>query len=230
MSKHPRETRFSDDEVQEILKRAVTASSNKLVAGDGVSLTELKAIAAEVGIEAEQLESAALEVAREREAPSRRDLLGTSRVLEAERTVAGDLDPDSFPELLTTIRRKLGPKGDANEIRGSLEWSSSSELAERHVMVASTDGNTTIHAASDLSNLAVVAYLPTGILGLLFSIIGFVAAANEANAVGMILSLLLIPALFTVIRAVVGRVAAREAIKLQHVVDELALLDLTEDE
>ena len=63
------ERKFTDQEVQEILKKAVqdvgkaAPSSGGLVKSEGLSLSDLKAIGEEVGIDAARLEDAARAVA-----------------------------------------------------------------------------------------------------------------------------------------------------------------------
>ena len=217
--------RFSDEEVREILGRAVALRpSEALVSGEGVSLSELRAVAEEVGIDAARLEEAALSVARERRGTPGGRLLGYPRVFGTERAVTGALDPDRFPEMLATIRRTFGHAGEANEIRGSLEWSSRSETVDRHVMVSTAGENTMIRASSNLSNLALVTFLPASIVGTMLTAIGFVQTANVGNEVGMILSVLLMPALYTILRTVFSRLGAAESRKLEQVVDEIAAL------
>lgn len=215
--------RFSDEEVREILGRAVALRpSEALASGEGVSLSELRAVAEEVGIDPARLEQAALSVVRDRTPTPGGRLLGYPRLLGTERAVPGDLDPDRFPEILATIRRAFGHAGEANEIRGSLEWSSRSETGDRHVMVSTVGENTMIRASSNLSNLALVTFLPASIIGAMFAAISFVQTANVGNEVGMILSVLLMPALYTTLRTIFSRLGAAESRKLERVVDEIA--------
>ena len=59
------ERRFTEDEVQEILKQAAESGrSDRLAGKQGLSLAELRVIASEVGIDPAELEQAARTVAR----------------------------------------------------------------------------------------------------------------------------------------------------------------------
>ena len=102
------ERKFTDREVSEILRRAARdASSNAPVKREGLSLTELKAIGAEVGIDPNRLASAAQAVALESGSRSS-GLLGGPSVLNFERKVRGEVSPANMPEILSVIRRTMG--------------------------------------------------------------------------------------------------------------------------
>ena len=148
----------------------------------------------------------------------------TSLVLNFARKVKGELDPADVPEVLTLIRKTMGQQGEAEEIMGSLEWSSKGEAGERYVTLSSKDGTTSITSSANLTQLAIVSYLPAGIVGAIVSLVGFLTSANAGNPLMMILSLLAIPAVLTVIRILLGKVGASESAKLQKVVDDLARL------
>lgn len=212
---------FSDEEAHEIIRRAVSADSSALGAlGEGLSLSDLQAIAEEVGIDSSQVEHAARTVLRERRPTSVR-LLGGPRVLDVERSADGVLAPGQFPSLLATIRRTLGRKGEANEIHGSLEWSAQSETVEEYVTLSTTDGRTAIHASANLSNLAVITFMPAGLVGVISAMIAFTQAADAAHEVGMALCVLAIPMLYLLLRVIYGNLVAAEEAKLEQVVDEL---------
>ena len=218
------ERRFSDQEVREILKRAVErAPSRALVKNEGLSLSELKAIGAEVGIDPDRLEDAARAVAAKGiQRPHR--LLGAPTNLNFERKAVGTIDPDDAPEVLAVIRRTMGQQGDAAEIRGSLEWSTKGDSGERFVTVTSRDGTTTIQASANLTNAAVLTYLPVGILGILSSIVGLAKFFQDGAVAGLVVFLVVIPTLYVVLRTILGRYVGSTSAKLEKVVDELARL------
>lgn len=221
------ERKFSDREVREILKKAVEkAPSRALAKGEGISLADLKSIGEEVGIDPDRVEDAARAVALSG-AKNSFFLLGFPRILNFARKVKGELDPADMPEVLALIRGTMGQQGEANEILGSLEWSGKGETGERYVTLSSREGTTSITSSSNLTQLAVVSFLPAGLIGLIISIIGFVSSADAGNPPVMILSLLILPALFTVIRTLLKKFSVSEAARLQRVVDDLA--SLTED-
>ncbi len=216
--------RFTDEEVRKILKKAVERTSSKsLVKPEGLSLEELKSIAAEVGIDAVRVEDAARAVVLG--GGNKPNLFfGGPTNLDFERKVEGQLDPKDTPEILSLIRRTMGTQGEVDEIHGSLEWRAKGDSGERYVTVSPRDDTITVTASANLTNGAVVTFLPAGILGTLASVVAFATAANNASAVGMIFGLGLLPTVYSVLRTIFRRFSQKESIKLQRVVDELARL------
>jgi hypothetical protein len=218
------ERKFSDREVREILKKAVEkAPSRALAKGEGISLSDLKSIGEEVGIDPDRVEDAARAVALGG-GKKPFSLLGFPRILNFSRKVKGELDPADIPEVLALIRRIMGQQGEADEIHGLLEWSTKGEIGESYVTLSSRDETTTITSSANLTQMAVVGYLPAGLIGTILSIVGFTTSANAGNVPVMLLSLLAVPALLTIIRALLKKVSASESAKLQKVVDDLARL------
>lgn len=216
------EIRFTDREVQKILQKAVEESPSKaLASGKGLSLAELKTIGQEVGIDPARLEAEARALVQGR--PPSGGILGPTH-LHTARRVEGEIEPDDAPDVLAVIRREMGHPGEVSQIHDSLEWRMSGELGTRYVTVSPRDGATAIDASANLSQLNIVAYLPTGIMGTMGSVLGFVAAANEGNAIGMALAAAVLPTLFGVMRTIVGKVSNKESAKLHRVVGEVAQL------
>lgn len=222
------ERRFTDREVREILKKAVQArkdpaTSGALVKSEGLSLAELTTIGEEVGIDAASLEDAARAVALGA-GHRARGFWGGPITLDVERTVTGAFDPEQTHDALSLIRRVMGERGEVEEIGGALEWSSVGESGSRYVTVATRDDKTTIHGSSNLKSVVALTYLLPGILSLVVTVIGLGRWVKTGAEIGLILALTLIPILFPILRSVVNGLSARESIKLQQVVDELARL------
>ncbi len=218
------ERKFTEQEVHEILKKAVEkAPAGALVKSEGLSLAELKAIGGEVGIDPARLEDAARAIALGGgNRPNR--ILGGPTVLHFERKVEGELDPRDTTEILSRIRRTMGRQGEVNEIHGSLEWSDKSDSGERYVTLSSRDGTTTIRSSANLSQAAVVTYLPAGMLGLIASFAGLAKFAKSGSEVALILGLTVLPILYPILRTIFRKISGSESAKLQQVVDELARL------
>jgi hypothetical protein len=217
------ERRFTDREVREILKRAVEAPSRGLIKSEGLSLAELQAIGEEVGIDPARVEDAARAVESRGVDRSGR-LLGAPTVLNYERRISGSLAPEDTPEVLSVIRRTMGRQGEVNDVHGSLEWSAKGDSGERYVTLSSRDGTATIRGSANLTNAAVLTYLPAGIIGLITSIVGVVALAESGDLLGLVVSLAVLPVLYLVLRAVFRTVVGRDSARLQRTVDELARL------
>jgi plasmid stability protein len=214
--------RFSEKEVREILARAVEPSTVR--EGDdepGVSLAELQSIAREVGIAPERVETAARAVVGTENARSH-PLLGMPRQLEVERRVRGELQPADVPDVLATIRRAMGKQGSAQEVLGTLEWRSSGDAGSRLITVSSRGETTTVGGVADLRQLAIVAYLPAGIISLVTTLLGVAEAAQAGSALGVGLALAVVPVAYTGLRALVKRLAASQARTLESAVDAVA--------
>ena len=216
--------RFTDREVREILKRAVEKSPSRALAkGDGVSLAELKAIGAEVGIDAGRLEEAARSVALDHGNRTNAFLGGPSSI-SFERTVPGELTPEDTPEVLATIRRTMRQQGEAEVIHGSLEWNAKGEIGSRHVTLSSKDGTTTISGATNLTNLAIVTYLPASILGVALTVAGLVTFEEGGTGLGLGLFFGTLPVLYGIMRTIFSKVSGAEARKLEQAVEDVARL------
>jgi hypothetical protein len=141
-----------------------------------------------------------------------------------ERRVEADFDPKQTPDILAVIRRTMGHQGEVDEIHGSLEWRAQGDIGARYVTVSPREGNTTITSSANLTNAAVVTYLPAGIVGGVISTIGLITFAKDGSLMGLILALAVLPVLYTVLRAIYGKISGTESAKLERVVDELARL------
>ena len=218
------ERKFTEQEVHEILKKAVEkAPSGALVKSEGLSLAELKAIGGEVGIDPARLEDAARAI--DLGGGNRpNQILGGPTVLHFERKVEGELDPRDTTEILSSIRRTMGRQGEVNEIHGSLEWSDKGDVGERYVNLSSRDGTTTIRSSANLSQAAVVTFLPAGMLGLIMSFAGLARFVKSGSEIALILGLTVLPILYPILRTIFRKISGSESAKLQQVVDELARL------
>ena len=217
--------RFSDEEMREILKKAVESSSGStsLTRQDGHSLEELKAIGREVGIDPARLEEAA-RLVTVRGAGQRRHLLGGPTLLYLDRAVPGEIPPEKFPDALAVIRRELGSQGEAAEIHGSLEWRQGGERGEQHLAIRSKNGETQITAGANLRQTAVVAFLPASIIGTMITIIGTVASAEAGNPLGIMAAATTLPIIWTVGRQIMKAVSRGQAERLERAAAALGRL------
>ncbi len=216
------ERRFSDRQVREILKRAVEEVPTKaLASGDGLTLAELKEVGAEVGIDADRMERAVRSLEGDRPTPARR-ILGASNVLNVERSVRGELGEDDSVDVLASIRRHYGKPGKVSEVGGGLEWSTTGEAGERLISISSRDGVTRVSGTSNISQLAIVTFLPATIMGTMATIFGVVDGANSGSLPQVLLFLTILPVLLTLLRLVWGRISAWEEDKLHSAVAEVA--------
>jgi hypothetical protein len=219
-----KDRKFTDEEVRQILKKAVEGTpSRALQERDGLSLLEIKAIGGEVGIDPDRIEDAARSLTL-RGGPRNNPIVGAPTTLEFEAKVEGELGEEDTPEVLVAIRRNMGHQGTVTEIHGSLEWRVSGDVGERYVTVSSRDGVTTILGSSNLSQGALLSYLPAGILSLIAFVPSVIALLDAGNPLPLSLSFGAALLAYGGIRAVWKRVSAKETKKLQGAVAELARL------
>ena len=215
------ERRFSDREIREILKKAVEkAPSRALVKSEGLSLAELQSIGQEVGIDPSRIEDAARAVALSG-GKNANPLFGAPTVYHIERKVPGGVDPEDTPEILSLIRRVMGRQGEVDDIHGSLEWKAEGDSGGRYITLSEKDGLTTVTGAANLTNAAVLTFLPAGVVGALASFIGLVKFAQDGSQLGLIVFLTVFPIFYGILRQVFKVLSRSEAKKLEALVDEL---------
>lgn len=218
--------RFTDAEVQQILKKAVEHTPSRALArAEGLSLADLKSIGAEVGIDPVRLEEAARAVVSagsESGWPAR--VLGAPLSVHLERQVPGTLAAEDSPDVLSLIRRTMGRQGEARAIHGALEWSVSGDIGQRHLSLSTRDGTTSIRGTANLTNAALVTYLPAGIMGAFASVASLVGFANTGNPVALAAAVGIPALLYPILRTVLRKVTRSETAKLERTVDELARL------
>jgi hypothetical protein len=215
--------KYSESEVAEIFEKAVEGDGARALGRpDGMSLTELKAIGAEVGIDPARIENAAdaLDLAPKTQA---HPLVGGPTAFDYEARVPGEIPADRTPDVIALIRRITGKPGKLSELHGTLEWRTDGDIGSRWVTVSLRDGHSTIRASSRLGQGAVISFVPTAIA----AIASVVPVLNAPSADGNMMALILIPlvmALYVMTRGFWSRHARKEADQLQRVVEELSAL------
>ncbi len=155
------ERKYSEREVAEILEKAVDGDGVRALGqADGMSLTELKAIGGEVGIDPERIENAAHSLVRVPETGGNTVVGRTDFDYEAR--VPGEIPTDRTPDVIAAIRRITGKPGKLSELHGTLEWRTEGDIGSRWVTVSPRDGHTTIRASARLGQGAMISFIPTG--------------------------------------------------------------------
>lgn len=221
--------RFTEDEVKEILARAVESrSSGALTRSEGLSLADLKAIGEEAGIDPIRVEEAARSVAQRRSGDRGR-FFGGPTSYEIERSVEGSFEDIPASELRAVIRRTLGEQGEFAEDEGWLEWSSSSELGFRFVSLTQREDRVSISASANLGNLLGAIALPGGIIGTIFTFLSFVVATRQSSAIALGLGFVILPVVYALVRTIFGNISRSQGDKLEQVVEELTLMAAREE-
>lgn len=130
------ERRYTDEELREILARAVSAAgspSDLAARGDrGFTLAEMEGIAAEAGIDPGRVRSEARALALRRSSPSNREFF-------AERTVPVVGRAPSNAQIVAAIRRGTRSTGTVEETEDRVEWRPEEPEAEVTIVVTRED-------------------------------------------------------------------------------------------
>lgn len=133
--------KYSDREVGLILQRALepAGGGQELEAsGEGLTLEEIKEIAAEVGIDPSRVETAAASLLEPEAAPVN-PYVGIPTTVQLQTTLPHlGIRPEQRPEVLTLIRSVQHRQGVTGSEFGSLEWRAKDVLGARYVSVMPT--------------------------------------------------------------------------------------------
>lgn len=167
--------RFTDEEVARILRsaselqeRSAMGEGGRGGGGGGLTLEDLRQVAAEVGIDPRFVELAADRV----HGPAERDhsvLLGTAYSWQLHRTVPGEVLEEDRDRLVRAIRGVIGRKGELEDLYGRMEWSYDDGLGPILVGVATRDGATEIDVSARRGEEAGLAFgigVPAGAMAL----------------------------------------------------------------
>jgi hypothetical protein len=154
--------RYAEEDVQAIVRRASELEASKPTAGGEMTIGGVEALAAEVGIPADLVRSAAREMyvktlsaVEPPEPPRRNPLLGGPTRIVFERVVDGEVPDADFPVLVDEIRRGLGNVGQVSQLGRSFTWNAAAGAGGRslEVVVTVRAGRTRISIQENLKNL-----------------------------------------------------------------------------
>jgi hypothetical protein len=139
--------RFTDQEVAVVLRTAseIDARDGAIVGGGGLSLEDLREIAAEVGISPRAIERAVARLDSRARAPGA--WVGAPLVRKAVRAVPGELDRESVARLVHLVDEHTTSAGAISEALGSVRWTTSDRLRSSLVTITPAHGETTIQVA-----------------------------------------------------------------------------------
>ena len=172
--------RYNEDEVALILRKAVDAGADDRAGGSGkgMSLSELKEIGSEVGIDASLIENAARALDLRHSAPLTGSVLGMPTTVQLDRIIPVRLERDHLPQLLDVIRHEFARQGIVEEVLGDLEWKARSAMGGRYVSIRSEGDQTRIRVLGNYRDSLMVSTLGMG--AILAASIGALAAALGA--------------------------------------------------
>jgi hypothetical protein len=153
---------YADQDVQAIVRRAAELEATNPTAGGQMTIGGVEALAAEVGIPADLVRTAARElsartastVSRPLEPPRKNWFLGGPTRILHERTVEGEVPETEFPVMVDEIRRVVGNVGQVAQLGRSFTWNAAGAYGRMlEVVVSVRAGRTRIIIQESLKNL-----------------------------------------------------------------------------
>jgi len=184
---------FDRHQVDEIVKHAAEIQAAKPT-NDGMSLAGVQRIAAEVGIEPDQVQDAVARIADSRQLLVPGGIFGIKPDLLLERFVGVEVAAPDYADVLEEIRVALGEVGDINETLGTaLSWSSSPKGTGRkaQILVSPKDGQTRIRihdlertpSAIVMVPISLFSLVLLGISGAILDSLGLPTGITTAGAI-----------------------------------------------
>lgn len=149
-SASPSPRRFDEEEFGLILRRAAELQERgpeAVARHRGVTLEEMRQIAAEVGIDPVFVDRAVAQLP-ERWEEDRNVLVGAPYGWHLRRVVDGRVPEAELGRLLDAMRAVMKQKGEVAEVFGALEWSHDDELGPVLVRISPADGETHVEVSA----------------------------------------------------------------------------------
>ncbi|MEZ4702294.1 MAG: hypothetical protein R2834_18310 [Rhodothermales bacterium] len=153
---------YTEKEISAILKRSGEMHAEKGAAEtQGLTLAELQQIAAEVGISADDVASAAAELERSGIETGGFSWPGFPTTLEIERVVQGEITEEEWPEIASAISDAFGVVGSSGQVGRMMEWTyTGRKMSQLQVSLTPRDGQTKIRIRGNYRRRALVALGP----------------------------------------------------------------------
>ena len=217
------ERRYTDEEVAQLLQRAadLDRDTESSTLARGLSLAELRDVAAEAGIDPGMVTQAASELPGRRARRPTQGLLGGSGVVARTAALPGRLDRDAMGHLVDIIDADSSEQGTVGEALGSVRWTSSNRFSSRQIVLQPGDTESVVRVEERYTRRAraVIHLLPMTYAagaGLAAGAEFFVAGAAQASvAVGAAL------AGFGIGRAIWSFLRSRSARRVEGLIGKL---------
>jgi hypothetical protein len=206
---------YGEEEVNALLKRALelqTAEGHQPVTG--LSLEEIREIAARVGIEPRYLLAAAADFDRIEPEQKKRYLVGGPSAVDASRVINGEIGEEEWGVIVDELQRTFGELGRTDRHGRNRTWGGSDRsLVEIQAAAQAKDGVTAIRLTQRFDGMVGLSVGTGGILSLLAAFV-FVAA----NDLPLLLELAIagggLSGIAVLFRSFYGRFTRRQRAKL----------------
>jgi hypothetical protein len=165
------ERKFTEEEFGLILRKASELQARPASLGggdgDGLSLEEIKAVAAEVGIDPGMIERAASLVPRREETSRMAALAGGPTRFRLEHTIPRELTEEDQVQILDAARRVVGQHGKVLPGTPGLEWSNHGDVSQIYVTAVPGPEGTDLRVTANRDGAAVITLVFTTLGGVL---------------------------------------------------------------
>jgi len=180
---------YTDEEFALILRRAFELQEQPGSArpAQGLALSDIQAIAREVGLDPALVERAAALVATSNQGPTS-ILFGAPTTYQLTYSAAGEVPKSELARLVDVIRQATGHHGAVDEVLGALEWKTVGQVSQTHVTVRPREGRTSIHVSADRGGAAILTLFLPGTAW--FIAMGITGATLDVHGVGPVVALM----------------------------------------
>ena len=164
---------YTEKDVSTLLRRAAELQSQAEGGpASGLTLAELKSIAAESGIDPKFVEQAALSSGQVEKREGRYYFWGGPSKILSERTAAGELPEEAWPDLVAALQDGFGQTGETSQVGRGFEWRYGYMGTTLHSATVTTrKGKTTLRVRRSLENEAAVIWMLPVMFAILFALL-----------------------------------------------------------
>jgi hypothetical protein len=225
MPDDPSNRLFGEKEISRILKRAAEIQEVRGASPYGLSLAELREVAAGAGIDPASVEAAVAELAYEQEDDERASFWGGPMAFEVERVVEGEATEETWEALIAEARRAFNLVGTTGQVGRSLEWTAKEDVSGNLVQLTVTPrgGRTKIRLYQKVAEMALGIHAGWIALAVLF-VIAFTVGARFAPLLKVAVDLLVFVLLFLLARSLYGSWTKKRRRQAEALTTRLAAL------
>lgn len=216
---------FSEKEISGVLRRAAEMQEAAGSADPhGLSLEELKEIAAETGIDPRYVAAAVAELERGATPEDKKfHFLGGPLSIDLERVVEGTLSETEWEEMIAETRRTLGSVGTVGRVGQTVEWVNQTgqhQQGHEHLSATSLGGQTRLRLSWRDSKWAILVHATLFALSVQAAVF-IPAVLGLSFGGGLFVALSLMLGVFFVARFIYSQIVRRRETKLRALMDRL---------
>ncbi len=222
---------FGEEDVAKILKRASERQATRKAPKAGLTLEELKQVAAEAGIDPRHVTDAAREITAPSgatvpisqitaAAPDQPNFWGGPLSVTRETVVDGTIDDFAWEEMVSEARREFNDTGEVRTWSNSREWASNVNNARSHVTITRRAGQSRLQVFWSNTALAAAAWVPALVVSLISLPIVFEELALTGGFAAFVILSVLIMA-YSAARQITSLIARQQQKKMDRLLARL---------